>query len=65
VDQGQPRGVRRRAREARTGAVAAFLSPPDPFSMIAMMLPTILLYEFSIWAVQRIERQQAAKQAAT
>ncbi len=32
-------------------AVAAFLSPPDPFSMIAMMLPTILLYEFSIWAV--------------
>ena len=24
-------------------AVAAFLSPPDPFSMIAMMLPTILL----------------------
>jgi Sec-independent protein secretion pathway component TatC len=33
--------------------------------MIAMMLPTILLYEFSIWAVARIERQQAAKQAAT
>ena len=32
--------------------------------MIAMMLPTILLYEFSIWAVARIERQQAAKQAA-
>ena len=45
-------------------AVAAFLSPPDPFSMLAMMLPTILLYEFSIWAVARIERQQAAKQAA-
>ncbi len=45
-------------------AVAAFLSPPDPFSMLAMMLPTILLYEASIWAVERIERQQAAKQAA-
>ena len=26
-------------------AVAAVLSPPDPFSMLAMMLPTILLYE--------------------
>ena len=45
-------------------AVAAFLSPPDPFSMLAMMLPTILLYEASIWAVARIERQQAAKQAS-
>jgi Sec-independent protein secretion pathway component TatC len=33
--------------------------------MLAMMLPTILLYEFSIWAVARIERQQAAKQSAT
>jgi sec-independent protein translocase protein TatC len=40
------------------------LSPPDPFSMLAMMLPTILLYEASIWAVARIERQQAAKQAS-
>lgn len=40
-------------------AVAAFLSPPDPFSMLAMMLPTIGLYELSIWAVQRVERQQA------
>ncbi len=44
-------------------AVAAVLSPPDPFSMIAMMLPTILLYELSIWAVERVARQQAAKQA--
>jgi sec-independent protein translocase protein TatC len=45
-------------------AVAAFLSPPDPFSMIAMMLPTILLYEVSIWMVERVARQQAAKQAS-
>jgi sec-independent protein translocase protein TatC len=40
--------------------VAAFLSPPDPFSMLAMMLPTIGLYELSIWAVERVARQQAA-----
>ena len=45
-------------------AVAAVLSPPDPFSMIAMMLPTILLYEVSIWMVERVARQQAAKQAS-
>ena len=32
------------------------LSPPDPFSMIAMALPTILLYEASILAVDRVEK---------
>ncbi len=46
-------------------AVAAFLSPPDPFSMLAMMLPTIGLYELSIWAVERVERKQAAAKAKT
>lgn len=40
-------------------AAAAVLSPPDPFSMIAMMLPTIGLYELSIWAVERTQRKQA------
>lgn len=37
-------------------AAAAVLSPPDPFSMIAMALPTLLLYEGSIWAVGRVEK---------
>jgi sec-independent protein translocase protein TatC len=46
-------------------AVAAVLSPPDPFSMIAMMLPTIGLYELSIWAVERVAKQHAAAQAKT
>jgi len=46
-------------------AVAAVLSPPDPFSMIAMMLPTIGLYELSIWAVERVAKQQAAAQASS
>ena len=45
-------------------AVAAFLSPPDPFSMLAMMLPTIGLYELSIWMVDRVSRQQAAAQGS-
>jgi len=29
-----------------------------------MMLPTVALYELSIWAVERVSRQQAAKQAS-
>ncbi|MFA5901285.1 MAG: twin-arginine translocase subunit TatC [Hyphomicrobium sp.] len=45
-------------------AVAAVLSPPDPFSMLAMMLPTMALYELSIWAVERVARKQAAAAAA-
>ena len=44
-------------------AVAAFLSPPDPISMLAMMLPTIGLYELSIWAVERVERQRPADES--
>jgi len=46
-------------------AVAAVLSPPDPFSMLAMMLPTIGLYELSIWAVERAARQHAASQSSS
>jgi len=46
-------------------ALAAVLSPPDPFSMLAMMLPTVGLYELSIWAVERVERKQAAAQSSS
>jgi sec-independent protein translocase protein TatC len=45
-------------------AVAAVMSPPDPFSMIAMALPTVLLYEASIWVVARLERQKAESEVA-
>ena len=37
-------------------AVAAVLTPPDPISQIAMALPTVLLYEISIWCVQRVQK---------
>jgi len=63
VDAAKLRGFRRYAIVAIT-AVAAVLSPPDPFSMIAMALPTVLLYEASIWAVEKVEKQLAAKRAA-
>jgi sec-independent protein translocase protein TatC len=59
----QLRDFRRYAIVAITG-VAAVLSPPDPFSMIAMALPTILLYEAGIWRVDWVEKQRAAKTAA-
>jgi sec-independent protein translocase protein TatC len=55
----QLRGFRRYAIVAITG-VAAMLSPPDPFSMIAMALPTILLYEAAILAVDYVEKRRAA-----
>ena len=55
------RGFRRYAIVAIT-AVAGVLSPPDPFSMIAMALPTILLYEGAILAVDRVERSRTASQ---
>lgn len=54
------RAFRRYAIVAIT-AVAAVLSPPDPFSMIAMALPTLLLYEGSIIAVDWVENRKSAK----
>jgi sec-independent protein translocase protein TatC len=38
-------------------AVSAVLSPPDPFSMLAMMAPTAALYEASIWVVKYMEKR--------
>jgi sec-independent protein translocase protein TatC len=57
------RDFRRYAIVAITAA-AGVLSPPDPFSMIAMALPTLLLYEGAIYAVVRVERSRAARRAA-
>lgn len=45
-------------------AVAAVLTPPDALSMIIMILPTVLLYEASIWSVAWVEKKSAAAQAA-
>jgi sec-independent protein translocase protein TatC len=59
----QLRDFRRYAIVGITG-LAAVLSPPDPFSMIAMALPTILLYEAGIWRVGIVEKQRLAKEAA-
>lgn len=36
--------------------VAAVLTPPDPLSMMSLAIPTILLYELTIFAVRFVER---------
>lgn len=43
-----------------TFALAAFLTPPDPISQVALGIPIILLYELSILLVQMTERRRAA-----
>lgn len=44
--------------------VAAVLTPPDPVSQIGLALPTILLYEISIWTARMIERKREEEQLA-
>lgn len=48
--------------------VAAVLTPPDPVSQIGLAVPTIILYEVSIWAARMIERgrekEKLAREAA-
>jgi sec-independent protein translocase protein TatC len=59
--------LREFARYAVVGitAVSAVLSPPDPFSMLAMMAPTIGLYYASIFIVERIEKAKALAEEKT
>ena len=43
--------------------VAAVLTPPDPVSQIGLALPTIILYEVSIFLARRIEKTRAREEA--
>jgi sec-independent protein translocase protein TatC len=58
--------LRQKRRWAIVGifAVAAVLTPPDPLSQIAMALPTVLLYEASIIAVDRVVKARQARGVA-
>ncbi|SKA10850.1 twin-arginine translocase subunit TatC [Consotaella salsifontis] len=42
---------------------AAVLTPPDPMSQIGLAVPTILLYEISVWTARLIERRRAEREA--
>lgn len=64
VTSEQLRNGRRYAIVAIT-AVAAVLTPPDAISMVIMALPTVLLYEASILAVQYVERSAQKSQPTT
>lgn len=44
-------------------AVAAIMTPPDPFSQLGLAIPTYLLYETSIFMVTLVERKKAKKAA--
>ncbi len=44
--------------------VAAVLTPPDPVSQIGLAVPTILLYEISIWAARMVERKREEEKLA-
>jgi sec-independent protein translocase protein TatC len=59
-------GLKRYRRHAILGVflAAAILTPPDPISQIALALPTLLLYEISVFAVALAEKKRAASDAA-
>jgi sec-independent protein translocase protein TatC len=44
---------------------AAVLTPPDPVSQIGLAIPTIALYELSIFLARMIEKSRAAEAAKT
>ncbi|MDW6023962.1 twin-arginine translocase subunit TatC [Mesorhizobium sp. BAC0120] len=44
--------------------VAAVLTPPDPISQVSLALPTIVLYEISIWTARMIERKREEERLA-
>jgi sec-independent protein translocase protein TatC len=62
VTSAQLRSARRFAILGLVVAAAVF-TPPDPYSMLSLMLPLIALYEISIWLVKWVERGKA-KEAA-
>lgn len=44
--------------------VAAVLTPPDPISQLGLALPTILLYEVSIWTARLVEKKRDEERLA-
>jgi sec-independent protein translocase protein TatC len=63
VTSQQLKNYRRYAIVLNTVA-AAILTPPDLFSMVALAVPLVGLYEISIWLCQLIEAQRARREAA-
>ncbi len=53
-------GLKAKRKHALLGiaVVAMFLTPPDPLSLIALIIPTYLLYEVSILSVGYVEKKR-------
>jgi sec-independent protein translocase protein TatC len=45
--------------------IAAVLTPPDVISQFALAIPTLALYELSIYLVNMVEKKRAAAAAST
>ncbi len=59
-----PEALKRNRRVAIIGmfVAAALLTPPDPFTMLLMALPMLLLYEFSIFVSYAVVRRKEKAQ---
>ncbi len=59
-------GLRKKRRYAIVAvfAVAAIITPPDPFSIMSLALPIVVLYEISIWSAKLVEKKRAERDAA-
>jgi sec-independent protein translocase protein TatC len=59
--------LREKRRYAIVGVfvIAAVLTPPDVISQFALAVPTLALYEVSIYLVRLVEKKQAAASAAS
>ena len=44
-------------------AVSGLVTPPDPVSMIALLVPMVILYEAGIWSAQLFMRYSKAPDA--
>jgi len=44
--------------------VAAVLTPPDPVSQISLAVPTLILYEVSIWSARMVEKKREEERVA-
>ncbi|MGF7161498.1 sec-independent protein translocase protein TatC [Rhodoligotrophos appendicifer] len=58
-------GLRKKRRYAIVAAfaIAAFMTPPDPFSQIGLALPLIGLFEVSLYLARGIEKKRLAEDA--
>jgi len=59
IDRWEPLGFETQAGATRAVFVAAaILTPPDPFTQLALGIPILLLYEISVFLVRAVEKKR-------